>query len=99
MKLTIIPADGAVYLDGRMFDALDLSFVPPGIHALQWRDASGWIEYAQTGDSLKPANALIAELPQWAALAVAVWTAAHDAFRAREAQQDQQDQPAHEVTP
>jgi hypothetical protein len=44
MRVTIIPADGFVSVDGRGFNALDLSFIDTSIHAIQWFDTEGEIE-------------------------------------------------------
>jgi len=71
MKLSIIPSDGAVYKNNSSY--LDLTWVgtPSDVHALQWQDASGWIEY----NDGKP-NEIITSLPDWANNAIAAWTAA-----------------------
>ncbi len=66
MRLTIIPIDGAVYVDGSAVSGLSFA-APAGVHALQWVDTAGWIEYT-TGAP----NAPIAELPAWALEAVDV---------------------------
>jgi len=59
-RLTIIPSDGAVYIDVDVYLNLDLSFIDPTVHALQWRDGAGWIEYENSN------NVQITELPDWA---------------------------------
>ena len=64
MKLTIIPEDGAVYVDGSATLGLAIT-APLGVHALQWSGASGWVEHS-TGEP----NQQIAELPAWALDAV-----------------------------
>lgn len=68
MLLTIIPSDGAVYKNGVSFPDLQLTGVPADVHALQWHENSGWIEY-----NTEAVNEPIAELPQWAIDAVAKW--------------------------
>jgi hypothetical protein len=78
MKLTIIPADKAVYVDDLVFSNLDLSFIPENIHALQWRNDLGWIEYVENDDFSKPANETIQQLPDWANTAVARWNTANE---------------------
>lgn len=45
MRLTIIPEDGFVSIDGIHFSNLDLSFIASNIHAIQWYDTFGEIEY------------------------------------------------------
>ena len=59
-RLTIIPSDGAVYIDEDVWLNLDLSFCPPNVHALQWRDGARWIEHIGAG------NEEITALPEWA---------------------------------
>jgi hypothetical protein len=45
MKLTIVPEDGVVTLDGESYANLDLSFIEPTIHAVQWYGTFGEVEY------------------------------------------------------
>lgn len=80
MRLTIIPIDGYVNVDGDMkFAPLDLSTcgVPLNVHALQWYDTRGWIEFEDSTDPFipKPPNEDITALPTWAESCVAVWQA------------------------
>jgi len=62
--LTIIPVDGSVGEDGEFYLNLDLSScnIPADVHALQWQDTAGWIEYK----SALVQNQDITELPAWA---------------------------------
>jgi hypothetical protein len=79
MKLTIIREDGAVYKDGYSFSGLDLASVPANVHALQWYETEGEIEFS---GKPKPQNETITELPSWANACVAKWEeakAVHDA--------------------
>ena len=64
MKLTIIPEDGAVYVDGSATLGLAIT-APLDVRALQWSGASGWVEHS-TGEP----NQQITELPAWALDAV-----------------------------
>ena len=75
MKLTIIPADGAVGEDGVFYNNLDLSScaIPADVHALQWDGAAGWIEY----NSPLVENQPITELPAWANCCMTKWTEAN----------------------
>jgi hypothetical protein len=73
MKLAIIPVDGAVYVDGISHAALDLSVAPTNVHALQWNNNKGWIEFIDNEDGTKPQNQPITELPQWALDCVQVY--------------------------
>jgi hypothetical protein len=75
MKLTIVPSDGFISIDGRGFSHLDMSSVPENIHAVQWDGAAGWIEYSITEDGAKPANTPINSITDFQAV-VDLWTAA-----------------------
>jgi hypothetical protein len=74
MKLTIIPADGAVGENDVFYTSLDLSLcaIPVDVHALQWQDTAGWIEYNTTIP-----NETITELPAWANCCMTKWTEAN----------------------
>lgn len=76
MKLTIIPSDGAVYKDNVSFSGLDLSTIPANVHALQWDNAAGSIEFKPESDFKKLPNEAISELPLWAIEAVSAWDSA-----------------------
>lgn len=43
-RITIIPSDGTVIVDGRGFIGLDLSAIDPQIHAVQWFGTHGAME-------------------------------------------------------
>ena len=78
MRLTIIPVDGFVCVDNvSKYQPLDLSScnIPAYVHALQWYETKGWIEFADDNDPFtpKPQNELIDELPLWASLCIDVW--------------------------
>jgi hypothetical protein len=78
MKITILPSDQAVYKDGVSYLGLTLNSVPTNVHALQWDNNAGHIEYK---NHVKP-NETISALPQWANDAVVVWQQAYDAEEA-----------------
>ena len=65
MKVTIIPSDRAVYVDGSAVTGLSIA-APEGVRALQWKDARGWIE-RDDGSENEP----IFSLPKWAIDAIA----------------------------
>ena len=44
MRVTIIPSDGFVSVDGEGYDGIDLSFMSEDINALQWYGSDGEIE-------------------------------------------------------
>ena len=79
MKLTIIVEDNAVYVDGVMkaYAPLPLDLtqcgIPSNVHALQWKETAGWIEFEDNPDGTKPANEPITELPTWANACITVW--------------------------
>lgn len=75
MRLTIIPDDKKVGIDGVFFANLDLSTcgIPENIHALQWYETEGEVEFS---GKPKPLNEEITELPVWANGCVAVYNAA-----------------------
>jgi hypothetical protein len=75
MKLTIIPADGSVGENEVFYNNLDLIScnIPGDVHALQWQDTAGWIEY----NSPLVENQPITELPAWANCCMIKWDAAN----------------------
>jgi hypothetical protein len=75
MKLTIIPADGSVGKNSVFYNNLDLSScaIPVDVHALQWQDTAGWIEYISPLVQNQP----ITELPAWANCCMTKWTEAN----------------------
>lgn len=74
MKLTIIPVDGSVGENDVFYLGLDLSScnIPPDVHALQWQDTAGWIEFNAPIE-----NQPITELPAWANCCMTKWTEAN----------------------
>ena len=71
MRITIIPSDNYVSVDNdNSHYPLDLSscLIPSNIHALQWYDSRGWVEFIDPIDpfSSKQQNEEIIQLPQWA---------------------------------
>jgi len=73
MKLTIIVSDGAVYENDVVYTDLVWEGTPADVHALQWRDSAGWVEY---NDPNIP-NQDITVLPKWANNAMEAWTIAN----------------------
>jgi hypothetical protein len=77
MRVTIIPSDEFVMVDGVGYTGLDLSFIPTGIHAIQWYGSEGEVEYAdERGRAVK--NEPITDLQAYSG-AVAAWEVAHAA--------------------
>ncbi len=75
MNLTIIPSDKAVYVDGVVFSGLPIS-APSDIHALQWKNGRGWIEFVVDEFDNKPNNLPLQELPAWAQETLPHWESA-----------------------
>jgi hypothetical protein len=73
MKLSIVPSDDCVCENDVCQLHLSWDGTPPDIHALQWQDVSGWIEY----NDGKP-NEDITVLPDWAYNAMAAWDVANN---------------------
>jgi hypothetical protein len=78
MKLSIIKNDRAVYKDSVSYSNLSLTTIPSDVHALQWNDSVGHIEFV---NNVK-ANETITELPSWANDALTAWQTAYDAEQA-----------------
>lgn len=49
MKMTIIPEDGVVVIDGKAYNKIDLSWIDPSYHAVQWYGDQGEIEIYANG--------------------------------------------------
>lgn len=77
-KITIIPDDSLVMIDGRGFDGLDMTDLPSTIHAVQWYGEYGVIEYKTEENGVKPANERIASLDGFEAV-IAAWETAREA--------------------
>ena len=78
MRLTIIPVDGYVSVDNSVKPyKLDLSdcSIPSDIHALQWYENRGWIEFSDNNDPFTPKapNLEIYSLPEWAIAALTAY--------------------------
>ena len=73
MKLSIIPSDGTVCENGVCYNNLSWAGTPIDVHALQWQDDSGWIEY----NDGQP-NESITVLPAWVVNAELAWNEANN---------------------
>lgn len=69
MQFTIIRDDRAVYKNGVCYFDFDMSVVPPNVHALQWSNGVGRIEYTDS----PPVE--IRSLPDWARICETAWDA------------------------
>lgn len=85
MKLSIIPSDGTVAKDNVAYTELDLTSVniPADVHALQWKETQGHIEFV---DNVQAPEA-ITELPTWANNCISLWESVKFAEEARLAAQ------------
>ena len=45
MRVTIVPIDKIVNIDGTVISGVDLSFIDPSVHAVQWYGTTGSVEY------------------------------------------------------
>ena len=99
MRLTIIPSDKNVGVDEIFFTGLDLSAcnIPSTIHALQWYQTEGEVEFINNPDRTKPQNEIISELPAWANACVVKWNQAKKEFEAAQ-QAAKQAAPANQPT-
>lgn len=63
MRFTLVTKDNVVVIDGKL-KKIDLSSLDQSIHAVQWDNDSGWIEYQETPEG-KPQNEKITSLDQF----------------------------------
>ena len=80
MRVTIIPIDGFVSVDGEGYSGLDLSFMASDIHALQWYETDGELEIQDARGRVienRPIDSLEPYQP-----ALDVWQVAKDAAEA-----------------
>ena len=78
MKLTIIADDSAVGINGVFYAPINLAQLDPTIHAVQWYEEYGEIEYKtrfENGILVRPANVLITNVTPYQ-FAVDAWDAA-----------------------
>lgn len=73
MRLCIITDDRMIAKYDSGYSGLDISYIPDTVHAFQWYETHGEIEYKTTAPYRKPANEFVTELPDWANTAVAKW--------------------------
>ena len=77
MKFTIVPEDNAVTVNGEGYGGLDLSFIDPTIHAVQWYDTYGEIERKDPLTKRMTGNEEITSFDEFQ-LAIAAWQAKKD---------------------
>lgn len=81
MRVTIIPIDGSVSVDGKGFGGLDLSFMDSSVHAVQWYEAHGEIEVKDPATGRMIANEVITSINAFQP-AIDAWQAAKTAEEA-----------------
>ena len=81
MRVTIIPIDGSVSVDGKGFGGLDLSFMDASVHAVQWYETHGEIERKDPITGRMVANEVITSIDAFQP-AIDVWQAAKTAEEA-----------------
>jgi len=72
MRITIIPDDKFVSVDGDGLTDLDLSFIDSNIHAIQWYDTYGEVEYKDPVTQKMTYNREITDLSEFQQ-AIAIW--------------------------
>ena len=83
MRVTIIPDDGFVSVDGEGFLDIDLSSMPANVHAVQWYHTEGEVEYRDARGRATH-NEAITDITQYH-FALELWQAAKTEHEAREA--------------
>lgn len=78
MRVTIIPIDGSVSVDGKGFGELDLSFIDASVHAVQWYETHGEIEIKDPVTGRMVANEVITSMDAFQS-ALDLWQAAKTA--------------------
>jgi hypothetical protein len=81
MRVTIIPVDGFVSVDGVGFSDFDLSFMDASVHAVQWYETHGEIEVKDPATGRMIANEVITSIDAFQP-AIDVWQAAKTAEEA-----------------
>jgi len=77
MRVTILPDDKSVSVDGEGYGGLDLSFMDADIHAVQWYDTHGEIERKDPVTKKMTSNEELTSLDQFQQ-AIAAWQVKKD---------------------
>ena len=78
MRVTIIPVDGFVSVDGVGYGALDLSAIDASIHAVQWYGSEGEVEVCNPVTRKMVENRTVNSLNEFQ-VALDAWNAANTA--------------------
>lgn len=81
MRMTILADDNSVAIDGEGYGNLNLSFLDPTIHAVQWYDTHGEVEHKDPTTGKMTANREIQSIDEFQQ-AITVWQVAKDAAEA-----------------
>lgn len=65
MKVTIVPADGLVIVDGFAAEGINMAGVYAAIHAVQWDGTTGWLELFPDVNGYKPPNIELTSIAQF----------------------------------
>lgn len=82
MRVTIIPDDQSVGVNGEFISPIELPELDSSIHAVQWHEEWGEVEFKtqfQNGKLIKPANQIITDFAPFQ-FAVDAWEAAKAAL-------------------
>ena len=82
MRMLILADDNRVAIEDEGYDGLNLSFLDPTIHAVQWYDTYGEVEHKDPATGKMTANREIQNIDEFQQ-AITVWQAAKDAEAAR----------------
>jgi hypothetical protein len=86
MRVTIIPSDGFVSIDGEEYLGLALAPMPAGVHAIQWYGVDGEVEYVdEQGRAIR--NERVTDITPYQAALEAWHVAKQAALEARAAEQ------------
>jgi len=85
MRVTIIPIDGSVSVDGVGFGGLDLTFMDPSVHAVQWYETHGEVEVKNPVTQRMVGNEAITSIDAFQP-AIDAWQAAKTAEEAAAAE-------------
>jgi hypothetical protein len=81
MRMLILADDKRVVVGEEGYDGLNLSFLDPTIHAVQWYDTHGEVEHKDPATGKMTANREIQSIDEFQQ-AITVWQAAKDAAEA-----------------
>jgi len=78
MRVTIIPSDGFVSIDGVGYGSLNLSSIDPSVHAVQWYGDKGEVELCDSVTRKMVENRAITSLGEFQS-ALDAWNVANTA--------------------